>query len=59
MDQYDIKVCIYYINIYIYLNLHAHLSRMNVLESFMIIFYVVDSGSSACDGKGQMSIPES
>ena len=61
MDQYDIKVCIYYINKYIYisLNLHAHLCRMNVLESFMIIFYVVDSGSGACDGKGQMSISES
>lgn len=39
--------------------LHAHLCRMNVLESFVVIFYIVDSGSRACAWKGQMSIPES
>lgn len=47
MDQYNIKVCIYYININIYLYLHAHLCKMNVLEWFVIIFYVFDAGSRA------------
>lgn len=45
VDQYNIKVYIYYINIYLYL--HAYLCRVKFLESF-VIFDVTDCGSRAC-----------